>query len=229
MYGLSDFFGVEGFDPLTYEPTKDFEPVPPGEYPVLIELAEVQQNKKANGYFLKLQMAILDGEYKGRKVWDYINIQNPSEQCVAIAMGTLAAIGRALGIPNLNDEALLLNQVIIAHVKVSGEQNSVRTYSSPSAPPETPATAPAPAPPAAPQTFTSTPVPVPQPNYTHPAALASPATVALTAPAPVHDPTVAVDPATYPVASAVPPAVPAPASVVPPAAPVATQVPPWER
>jgi len=128
---LAQFFGGVPFTPATIEPTTDFPVIPPGKYPVLIEAAEVKLTKKGTGHYVKLTMSILDGPHKNQKIWDQINIQNPSTECVEIGLRTLSALGRALGLQTITDTTQLVNQVVVAHVKVQGEQNSVRTYSAP--------------------------------------------------------------------------------------------------
>ena len=134
---LTGIFGQSGFDTGSVEPQSDFEVIPPGKYPVLIEKAEVKQTKAGNGHYIKLTLSVIDGQCKNRKVFDNINIDNPNRQCVEIGLRQLAALGLALGIPHIGDTAQLLNLCCIAHVKVKAEQNEVRTYS-----PLTPAGAP---------------------------------------------------------------------------------------
>lgn len=213
--GLAGFFGDEGFDPYSIEPQKDFEPISPGKYPVLIEAAECKQTKAGNGFYLKLTLSVLDGQHKGRKVWDNINIENPSAQCVEIGLKTLAALGQAIGIPKLKDESQLLNQVAIAHVKVKDGQNSVRTYSSVQATasaalvvPDAPQPAPVPVAPAAAPVYSIAPL----------TPAASP--IAPVAPAPV------VPVASPPANQTAPATAPSPAAAP---ADAASRVPPWQR
>lgn len=125
---LYDIFG-QSFNPADVKPQEDFEVLPPGKYPVLIEAAEIKQTKAGNGHYLKLTMSIIEGPYRNRKIWDQINIQNPSKECVEIGLRSLSAIGRALGLSAIKDTSQLLDKTCVAHVKVKGEQNQVRTYS----------------------------------------------------------------------------------------------------
>jgi len=125
---LSHIFGG-GFDTGSVPPQTDYEVLPPGKYPVLIEKAEVKPTKKGDGHYIELTLAVLDGPCKNRRVWDRINVANPNAQCVEIGLRSLAALGQAIGVPHVADTSQLLNQACIAHVKVKGEQNEVRTYS----------------------------------------------------------------------------------------------------
>lgn len=128
MSNLAAIFGA-GFDTNTVEPQGDFEVISPGKYPVTIDKAEVLQTKKQDGYYLKVCMTVLDGQYRNRKLWDNINIQNPSQQCVDIGLRTLSALGKATGVTYVSDENQFLGKTCMVHVKVKGEQNEIRTYS----------------------------------------------------------------------------------------------------
>ena len=201
MSDLATIFGG-GFDTNSVPPQEDFEPIPPGKYPVLIEAAEVKQTRAGNGHYLKLKLQVLDGPYKGRIVFDNINIQNPNQQCQEIGLRTLAALGKAIGLNAIGDTAQLLNQCCIASVKVKDGQNEVRTYA-----PLTPAGAPS-----VPQ------VPVqPQGVYTPPAVMQPP-------PPQPYPP-----PSQYPAQPYAPPAYPQPqpSYQVPAAGPAGK--PPWAR
>lgn len=132
---LAALFGG-GFQPATVEPQTDFQVLPPGKYPCLIEAAEVKQTKALTGHYIRLTLSVLDGQYKNRKLFDQINIQNPSAQCVEIGRRCLSALGRAIGLQVITDTAQLLQGVVIAHVKVGkdqngNDQNNIRTYSAP--------------------------------------------------------------------------------------------------
>ncbi|MFZ5832267.1 MAG: DUF669 domain-containing protein [Planctomycetota bacterium] len=128
MSDLASIFGG-GFDTNSVPPQEDYDVLPPGKYPVMIEKAEVKQTKAGNGHYLALTMVVIDGPHKNRKVFDNINIQNPNQQCQEIGLRTLAALGQAVGLPVVNDENLFLNKLCVAHVKVKDGQNDVRTYS----------------------------------------------------------------------------------------------------
>ncbi len=130
MSDLSGFFNQAAFDVNSVEPQGDFEVIPPGKYTVLIEKSELQQTKKGNGHFIYLEMQIADGQFKGRKIFDRINVENPSSQCIVIGKRCLSALGLAIGLQAVSDTSQLVNQLVIAHVKIKNEQNEVRTYSS---------------------------------------------------------------------------------------------------
>lgn len=125
---LGQFFGNQGFDPQSVEPQADFDVLAPGKYSVQIEKADVKVTKKGNGHLLELQMVVLDGPGKGRKLWSRINIDNPSQQCVEIGLKCLAALGRATKVGIVSDESQFLGRTCVACVKVKDGNNEIRTY-----------------------------------------------------------------------------------------------------
>ena len=130
MSNFQEIFGQSGFETGSCAPQLDYEALPPGKYVVSIEKSEVKATKAQNGHYLELTMCVLEGNFKNRKLWDRINIDNPSQQCVQIGRSVLAAIGLALEVPSLLAAEQLVGGVLVAHVKVKGEQNEIRTYSS---------------------------------------------------------------------------------------------------
>ncbi len=127
MVLLSDVFG-EGFDANEVEPMADFELLPAGYYVSEVESIELKETKKGDGYFLKVIMSVLDGDFKGRKIFDNINIANPSEMCVKMGKATFAALCLSAGEARVEDPDVLLGKVVVVSLKVKGENNDVRTY-----------------------------------------------------------------------------------------------------
>jgi hypothetical protein len=126
---LQDIFGGD-FDPNQHEPASDFDVLPAGKYPVEIEKAELKPTKKGNGHYLELQMVVLDGPCKNRKLWDRLNLDNPSEVARKIASGVLTALVQAVGLPKLKSWDELIGKYALASVRVKDEQNEIRTYKS---------------------------------------------------------------------------------------------------
>jgi hypothetical protein len=84
-------------------PQTPFEPVPNGKYRAHIVDSEVKPTKDGRGKYLQLEWEILDGEYKGRKIWDRLNIVNPSETSQKIGR-----CGLRLGLPATRGNPLLV-------------------------------------------------------------------------------------------------------------------------
>jgi hypothetical protein len=130
---------------------QSFDPVPAGSYPVIIEDSDYVDNKKQNGKMVKLTYQIIDGPFKGKKLFENLNLENPNDQAVQIARRTLNAICVAVGVPHVQDTAQLHNIPLMVEVKMKdspeyGMQNVIKKHlaidgSAPSAP--APAAAPA--------------------------------------------------------------------------------------
>lgn len=127
------------FDANKIEPRKEFAVLDPGDYVVAITASEVKENSKKNGHFLELTLDVLEGPAKGRKIFDSLNLDNPSAQAVEIAQATLSAICHAVGKLTVDDSSQLHNLPMVAVVtkkpkKVNGTvvegewRNEVNTY-----------------------------------------------------------------------------------------------------
>jgi hypothetical protein len=85
---------------------------------VVITESEVKPNSKNTGQYLQLRMDVIDGKYKGRVLFDRLNLWNQNPVAVEIAMKALKAIEVALGYTNgVNDSAELHNKPLTAKVK----------------------------------------------------------------------------------------------------------------
>lgn len=83
------------FDATSVEPTTAYELLPAGKYRAQIVESEMRVTKNGMGQFLWLMLDILEGEHKGRKIFDQLNLVNPNPTTVEIAQRTLSAICHA--------------------------------------------------------------------------------------------------------------------------------------
>ena len=136
---------LSGFDAKQHEPN-GFGVLPAGEYDVAIVGSVVENTKDGRGRFLKLELQVLNGPFQNRKVFDRLNLWNPSAQAVTIAQGTLSAICRAVGVLTPQDSSDLHNKPLRCKVTVRksdeyGESNEVKQYMQRQAGPSAPAAA----------------------------------------------------------------------------------------
>lgn len=103
---------VEGFDPEKIEP-QSFEPVPDGWYPVLVEKISVKPTADKTGKRANVQLKITDGDFKGRVIFDGINIINASDAAQQIGREHLAALFKACGKTGNNLAALVQCEVMV--------------------------------------------------------------------------------------------------------------------
>lgn len=109
---------LHGFDANAVEPSDSFDPVPAGEYLCVITASDEKPTKSGNGTFLELEFEVIDGPHKGRKLWDRLNLNNPSEMAVKIARATLSAICRAVGVMQPRDSCELHDLPLVCKVRV---------------------------------------------------------------------------------------------------------------
>lgn len=114
----------------------DFSPLPEGSYTCVIEASENKATKDGSGSYLELTLQVIDGDYKGRKLFDRLNLNNPNQKAVQIARGTLSAICRATGVMTPNDSVELHDIPLVVKVACrkredNGEiSNEVKGYKS---------------------------------------------------------------------------------------------------
>lgn len=112
---------------------KGIEAVPAGEYLAIIEDSDYVENNKGTGMMLKLTYQIIDGPFKGQKIFENLNLRHTSQQTEAIAKQTLNSIGVAVGVSEIKDSAQLHNIPLKIDVRVKeseeyGKQNSIKKY-----------------------------------------------------------------------------------------------------
>ncbi len=112
------------FNANDVEPTAPFEPLPAGKYLAAITASEMKPTKKGDGSYLQLEFAVLDGNCKGRKVWDRLCINHPNDLTQKIARGNLSAICRAIGVMQPGDSVELHNIPLVITVKCKKRQDN---------------------------------------------------------------------------------------------------------
>ncbi len=147
-------FDDGGFDAENVDPKKALDPIPAGEYVAVITESEEKPNSKGTGSYHQFTLEVVEGDYKGRKLWERLNLKNPSDEAVGIARATLSAMCRAAGVMKPNDSTDLHNlpmkvKVGIQKRKDTGElTNQIKGYipkdqaASSNKPAEAPKTAP---------------------------------------------------------------------------------------
>lgn len=146
------------FDATGVQPNARPDPLPAGEYRMAITGSEVKPTSTGSGKMLKIELVVLDEPFKGRKVFDNLNIQNANPEAQRIAHGQLSAICHATGVLQLMNSFQLHNIPMLVRIAIKQSpgydpQNVVKGYkgilAAPGSAPASPAAAPAPAAPSA--------------------------------------------------------------------------------
>ena len=122
------------FDATKVAPNEGFGLIPAGEYQAKIVATEMVKNNSGKGKHLKIKVQIIGPEYKGRILFDRLNLVNPSKEAVQIAEAQLSAICHALEIKRIKDTQQLhgkpLNVSVIVEPGTNGykDQNKIQVY-----------------------------------------------------------------------------------------------------
>jgi hypothetical protein len=108
---------MNGFNAADIDPATEFEPVPAGKYVAVVTDSGMKATKAGNGSFLELTFEIVEGEFKGRKVWARLNLDNPNPTAVRIARAELSSLCRAVGVMQPKDSCELHNLPLVISVK----------------------------------------------------------------------------------------------------------------
>lgn len=107
-----------GFDSSKHD-DPGFEPLPEGAYLCIVESSEMKATKAGTGTGINLKLQVIDGEYKGRTLFWWLNYNNPNETAQRIGRSELAALCRAVNILQPKDTMELHNIPFVAHVVVT--------------------------------------------------------------------------------------------------------------
>ena len=115
-------------------PTNSYELLPEGDYFCIAIASEMKPNSKRTGEYLQITFEVLEGSYKGRKIWDRLNIRNANKTAEKIAMEQLNALCMATGVMHLQDSDQLHNLPVILKVDIEegkdgyDDKNRVKGY-----------------------------------------------------------------------------------------------------
>lgn len=112
---------------------KSYEPLPAGDYEMMIVASENKATKAGNGHYLELEMHVIGGAHSGRRHWERLNLDNPNHQAVKIAQESLARLCAALGVDDVNDSSELHDRAFIAEIgidKKDATRNVIWNYRS---------------------------------------------------------------------------------------------------
>jgi hypothetical protein len=113
-------FDVSGIDPYV----GGGAPLPSATYLMHISNMEVKANKDAaTGHNLALEYSILDGEHKGRKYFENLNLwHTASSAAVEIANKQLSSIGHAVAVLSGNDPTVLCFKPMLVELELTEQQ-----------------------------------------------------------------------------------------------------------
>jgi len=112
------------FDSTGVEPaTGRFELLPVDDFLAVISDSSMEPNKKTKGRHLSLTWTVIEGDYKDRKVFSNLNLDNENAQTVEIAQRELSAICRATGVLHPKDSSELHDKPVVISVGIRKGSN----------------------------------------------------------------------------------------------------------
>lgn len=111
------------FDASQVAPQESFSPIPAGSYIAQVIESEIKPTKSGTGQMLTLRWQILDGQYKGRLVFDRLNIVNQNPEAEKIGQRQLSGVCHATGVIKLTDSSQLHNKPVKIKVKIRSDAN----------------------------------------------------------------------------------------------------------
>lgn len=104
------------FNARNVEPQKPLEPIPDGWYAVTMDKSEVKPTSGGSGKQLRFALTVVDGDYKGRKIFDGLNIANKNATAQEIGQQQLSAICHAINVLDVTDTAQLHGKAFMVRV-----------------------------------------------------------------------------------------------------------------
>lgn len=114
----------------------DFEPLPNGNYTVLVDSSEEKLTKTGTGKYVKTTLQVIGGSHAGRKIFNNFNIQNQNEKAQQIGRSDFAKFLKAVNTPQLKNLEEVVGKTLVVTVatqknKTTGEdQNVIKSFSS---------------------------------------------------------------------------------------------------
>lgn len=109
------------------DPSQSFDPIPAAWYRMRITNTEKRPTRSGDGHFLRVEHEIDENhhpEYKGRKVWNNVNLWNANPQAAEIAQKELKALIIAAGLQSVSDSSDLHGAVVEVKVSVRAAEGN---------------------------------------------------------------------------------------------------------
>ena len=124
-------FNAGNYD-FSQDTTSSYEPLPEGYYNVIAIESEIRDTKAGTGNYLQFKFEVLDGQHKGRYIWDRFNLRNPNPKAVEIAQENLARFCQSAGHKSISDSFELHHRPVkvkVAHREWNGQtQTEIKGY-----------------------------------------------------------------------------------------------------
>lgn len=108
-------------------PKDDFEPIPEGDYRLMVVGTELKDTKAGTGQYLEVKCQVVGGSYANRVLFHRFNVKNPNEAAVRIARKELGAFLSSCGKSRVTNHEELRDNMFTAKVIVErGSDDEMR-------------------------------------------------------------------------------------------------------
>jgi len=122
----NDFELPEVFDPSQYEGTADFVPIRPSwQSAQIVEVSRKEAQNNSSSTYILAVFEIIEGEHKGRKIFQNITLTNQNQQAVEIGQRLLTDICNALKIGSLKNLEVLQYKPMKVRVGIKRDKDGV--------------------------------------------------------------------------------------------------------
>jgi hypothetical protein len=111
-----------GFNVSEVPEDNRFSPLPKGQYKVMIVDDEEKTSSKGHEY-IALTIEVIEGDFKGRKLWENLNLNSDNATAVNIARQICKKIGEAIGNVNIQDTREMLNKPFSIEVDIKPQDD----------------------------------------------------------------------------------------------------------
>jgi len=115
---MSESFNWGTYDPRAI-PDADYEPIPEGDYKLIIKTAAEKPSKNGQSLGLSLGFEVLDGQHKKRMVFSWLTLSSKSSEAAqSIGQRQLAELCRACGIERPKGAHVFVGRMLRATVGI---------------------------------------------------------------------------------------------------------------
>jgi len=110
-----------------------FDPIPAGDYHLVVSESELKDTKSGTGQYIWLKMSVVGPTHQGRILFANLNIRNPNPKAEDIGRQQLGSVLRAIGVASLTDTDQLIGGNMTCKVTVKndptyGPGNEVKSF-----------------------------------------------------------------------------------------------------
>ena len=102
---------------------QEFQPIPDGVYPVLVEKITIKDTADGTGRRANVQLKVTDGDHKGRVVFDGMNLHNKNRDAQRMGRDQVVSLLTAAGIKGERNLSKLVQREVLAKIKTKPAQN----------------------------------------------------------------------------------------------------------